>query len=62
MSLLSIDPAAAHACNEQAWKRNFELVAALEGAGVPDGPTLLDGWSRLTIACHLRYGALGSHE
>jgi hypothetical protein len=62
MSLLYVDPAAASACNEQAWKRTIEVVAALEAVGDPEGPTLLDGWSRLTVACHLRYGALGSRR
>jgi uncharacterized protein (TIGR03083 family) len=60
MSLLSIDSTVADACNEQAWKRTAEVVAALERAGDPDRPTLLEGWSRLTVACHLRYGAVGS--
>ena len=40
--------------------RTDEVVAALSmvGAGVV-GPSLLSGWSRLTIACRLRYGAPG---
>jgi Mycothiol maleylpyruvate isomerase N-terminal domain len=62
MSLLYVDPAAAGACNEQAWKRTVEVVTALESAEDPEGPTLLEGWSRLTVACHLRYGALGSRR
>ena len=40
-------------------RRTNEVVAALRTAG-DDGleaPSLLPGWSRLTIACHLRYGA-----
>jgi maleylpyruvate isomerase len=40
-------------------RRTEEVVAALRAAG-DDGleaPSLLPGWSRLTIACHLRYGA-----
>ena len=32
------------------------VVAALEATDL-DAPSLLPGWSRLTIACHLRYGA-----
>jgi len=32
------------------------VVAALEDTDL-DAPSLLPGWSRLTIACHLRYGA-----
>jgi hypothetical protein len=62
MSLLYVEPAAAGACNEQAWKRTTEVVAALEAVVDPEGPTLLEGWSRLTVACHLRYGALGSRR
>jgi uncharacterized protein (TIGR03083 family) len=40
-------------------RRTEEVVSALRAAG-DDGleaPSLLPGWSRLTIACHLRYGA-----
>jgi maleylpyruvate isomerase len=40
-------------------RRTDEVVAALDGLG-DDGlrsPSALPGWSRLTIACHLRYGA-----
>ncbi len=33
-----------------------EVVSAL-GAADLDAPSLLPGWSRLTVACHLRYGA-----
>ena len=40
-------------------RRTDEIVTALRA--VPDdelhAPSLLPGWSRLTIACHLRYGA-----
>jgi maleylpyruvate isomerase len=40
-------------------RRTDEVVAALEA--LDDGglrsPSALPGWSRLTIACHLRYGA-----
>jgi maleylpyruvate isomerase len=39
--------------------RTDDLIAAL--AALDDvalrGPSLLPGWSRLTVACHLRYGA-----
>jgi maleylpyruvate isomerase len=40
-------------------RRTDEVVAALRDLG-DDGllaPSALPGWSRLTIACHLRYGA-----
>ncbi len=43
--------------------RTAEVVGRLEElAGVPgpgglEGPSALDGWSRGTVACHLRYGA-----
>ena len=40
-------------------RRTEELVGALQGLD-DDGlraPSALPGWSRLTIACHLRYGA-----
>jgi maleylpyruvate isomerase len=39
--------------------RTDEIVAALGGLSEQDlrAPSELDGWSRLTIACHLRYGA-----
>ncbi len=45
--------------DEAAAERTSEIVAAL-GALDDDGlrsPSELPGWSRLTIACHLRYGA-----
>ncbi len=40
-------------------ERSEEVCAALEALdlGELDAPTALPGWSRLTIACHLRYGA-----
>jgi uncharacterized protein (TIGR03083 family) len=39
--------------------RSTELVQALRGLDEADllSPSLLPDWSRLTIACHLRYGA-----
>jgi uncharacterized protein (TIGR03083 family) len=47
--------------------RTDEIVKALSGdAGLPgadlDGPSRLEGWSRLTILCHLRYGARASRR
>ncbi len=44
--------------------RTTEIVAALGGlddTGL-DAPSELAGWSRLTIACHLRYGAQSLHR
>ena len=44
--------------------RTRSIVEALRG--LPErallGPSLLPGWSRLTIACHLRYGAEALHR
>jgi maleylpyruvate isomerase len=37
-------------------RRTALLCDALDDADL-DAPSLLPGWSRLTIACHLRYGA-----
>jgi hypothetical protein len=39
--------------------RTAEIVEALRvlDAGGWRGPSALEGWSRLTVACHLRYGA-----
>lgn len=41
---------------DQLERSTAEVVAALLGADL-DVASLLPGWSRLTIACHLRYGA-----
>jgi uncharacterized protein (TIGR03083 family) len=41
--------------------RTAEVVDALRRADL-DAPSLLPGWGRLTIACHLRYGAETSHR
>jgi uncharacterized protein (TIGR03083 family) len=40
-------------------RRTDEVLGALRAAGDEGlrAPSLLPGWSRLTIACHLRYGA-----
>jgi hypothetical protein len=40
-------------------RRTGEVVAALDAVDESAllGPSALPGWSRLTIACHLRYGA-----
>lgn len=40
----------------EAWTRTRMLVGRLEGLDL-ETPSLLPGWSRLTIVCHLRYGA-----
>ncbi len=42
--------------------RQCELADRLGSVGVAvlRGPSLLPGWDRLTILCHLRYGALAS--
>ena len=44
--------------------RTEELATALEGIGETDllGPSALPDWSRLTIAAHLRYGAVALHR
>jgi hypothetical protein len=67
----AIEPEIAAMLSETSRKRTEGIVAAL-GAGSEDasadgsewlaGPTLLEGWSRLTVACHLRYGARASRR
>lgn len=44
---------------DRAGRRLDEIVAALRALDdeAQRGPSALPGWSRLTIACHLRYGA-----
>lgn len=41
---------------DQLERATADVLAALEGADL-EAPSVLPGWSRLTIACHLRYGA-----
>ena len=43
-------------------RRHREVGAALGSLSEDDllAPSLLPGWSRLTIACHLRYGAIAT--
>lgn len=41
---------------DQLERATADVLAALEGADL-EAPSLLPGWSRLTIACHLHYGA-----
>jgi maleylpyruvate isomerase len=38
-------------------RRTDAIVAALDRDDVLSGPSILPGWDRLTVACHLRYGA-----
>lgn len=54
-----VDPDDGPALAAVAARRGRELVGALEGLGHDDlaAPSALPGWSRLTIVCHLRYGA-----
>jgi uncharacterized protein (TIGR03083 family) len=49
---------------DRAQARTQEVAHALSAASADDrmGPSHLPGWSRLTIACHLRYGALASRR
>ncbi len=44
--------------------RHAELAALLGGADPEElrAPSRLEGWDRLTIVCHLRYGAAASHS
>lgn len=41
---------------DQLERATADLCSALEAADL-EAPSLLPGWSRLTITCHLRYGA-----
>ena len=49
---------------EQLRLRSAEVVGALSTCSDADlrRPSALPGWSRLTIACHLRYGARALHR
>jgi uncharacterized protein (TIGR03083 family) len=49
---------------ERANERTREIADALGAVSVDDleGTCLLPGWSRLTVACHLRYGATASRR
>lgn len=58
------DPADAPALAEAAAARTVAIVerlVALPPAGLA-APSALAGWSRLTIACHLRYGAIAARR
>jgi uncharacterized protein (TIGR03083 family) len=54
-----LDPHVAGSVAEAARARTAEVVAALSPKDVTS-PSMLPGWDRLTIACHLRYGARAS--
>jgi maleylpyruvate isomerase len=58
------DAKSAGRISDAARARTADVVAALGAAGPSalEAPSLLPGWSRLTIACHLRYGASASHR
>lgn len=45
-----------NAVAREAWTRTRMLVGRLERVDL-ETPSLLPGWSKLTIVCHLRYGA-----
>lgn len=47
---------------DQLAARTDALVDALDGCDDLMTPTALPGWSRLTIVCHLRYGADALHR
>lgn len=59
-----LDPRGAARLADAARARTAELVAALRSAdrSTLHGPSALPGWDRLTIACHLRYGAVASRR
>ena len=46
---------------EAARSRTSEIASALRRASL-HASSMLPGWSRLTIACHLRYGARASYR
>jgi len=46
--------------SEAARTRTADIVSALGSMGSLSTPSRLPGWSRLTVACHLRYGAVAS--
>lgn len=45
-----------NAVAREAWTRTRMLVGRLEQVDL-EAPSLLPGWSKLTVVCHLRYGA-----
>ena len=54
-----LDPHVAGSVAETARSRTAEVVSALSQNDM-SGPSMLPGWDRRTIACHLRYGARAS--
>jgi uncharacterized protein (TIGR03083 family) len=64
MARIEVDPEMARLCSEQAWTRTTEITEVLSDLDEPQltGPTLLPEWTRITIACHLRYGARASRR
>ena len=48
--------------SEAAGMRTADIVNALRSIGSLSTPSRLPGWSRLTVACHLRYGAIASRR
>ncbi|MGO9344713.1 MAG: maleylpyruvate isomerase N-terminal domain-containing protein [Acidimicrobiales bacterium] len=50
------------AISEAARSRTADIVSALEAIGSLSTPTRLPDWTRLTVACHLRYGAIASNK
>jgi uncharacterized protein (TIGR03083 family) len=48
--------------SEAARTRTADIVSALAGTTPLRSSSRLPGWTRLTVACHLRYGALASRR
>lgn len=48
--------------SEAARTRTADIVSALGAVDSLSTPSRLPGWSRLTVACHLRYGAIASRR
>lgn len=59
-----VDPSAGPSIAAAVRSRTAQIVEALERAGEAGllAPSALPGWTRLTIACHLRYGARASAD
>ena len=60
----ALDPADAPGLAAAALRRSQQVVTALRALGSPalTEPSTLPGWDRLTVACHLRYGARASRR
>ncbi len=50
------------AISEAARSRTEDIANALGALGSLSNPTRLPEWTRLTVACHLRYGAIASYR